>query len=610
MSRRSMIRAEARRTERRRRRLARRATLSVAAALGAGGALTASADAATFPVLNKNDTGADSLRQAVIAANASPDADVITFGPAVTGSMAVNSEIAITNPVDIQGPGAGQLKLVSSGGHRLFNVNAIPAPDQAVRIAGLTLTDGNAMVGGAISNFPAANNAAELTVQNCVITGNSASNGGGAIYSRAGSLTIDGSTITDNSGTHGGGVLISRTDGDQSTEFTITNSTISGNEATTGKGGAIYMDRLLGGTLIRSTTISGNTSHDDGAGIDTYRGTGASLTIDSSAIVNNAGHYSGGGLSVFEPSGPLLISNSTFSGNSAREGGGLDLTIGTNLPMTVTNSTISGNDASERGGGIFFYADDASAKLSLNSTIVAGNLAPAGPDLIQRSATFGTLEAGFSLFGTDPRAGIKLVESAPGTNLFAADPELGGLSSNGGPTRTMLPGAAGPAIDAGSAAGLSVDARGLPRTVDQPATNASDGTDIGAVERADTELTGAAATAAAEQRQHGKKISVTVSVEAGESATAASAGAVTVGKSTFPLTGDAVAVVKDQPQTVVLSPESKSAAKKIAKALGKGKKLHAAVSVAFTDASANSDTEQVEVELTGKKKKKHHKHGG
>ena len=53
--------------------------------------------------------------------------------------------------------------------------------------------------------------------------------------------------------------------------------------------------------------------------------------------------------------------------------------------------------------------------------------------------------------------------AGPG-DLFAADPRLGPLADNGGPTRTraLLPDS--PAVDAGTDAGLKTDQRGVARS--------------------------------------------------------------------------------------------------------------------------------------------------
>ncbi|HEX5899246.1 MAG TPA: choice-of-anchor Q domain-containing protein, partial [Solirubrobacteraceae bacterium] len=66
---------------------------------------------------------------------------------------------------------------------------------------------------------------------------------------------------------------------------------------------------------------------------------------------------------------------------------------------------------------------------------------------------------------------------------LTADPLLGELRDNGGPTATMAPALGSPAIDAGAAFGLGADQRGAPRPSDFGAVaNAGDGSDIGAFE--------------------------------------------------------------------------------------------------------------------------------
>ena len=67
-----------------------------------------------------------------------------------------------------------------------------------------------------------------------------------------------------------------------------------------------------------------------------------------------------------------------------------------------------------------------------------------------------------------------------------ANAMLAALANNGGPTETMALQAGSAAIDAGVAAGASVDQRGLTRTFNDPGVAdapTSDGTDIGAFER-------------------------------------------------------------------------------------------------------------------------------
>lgn len=64
------------------------------------------AQAATFTVTSLNDSGAGSLRKAVLDANAAPGNDTIAFQSGLTGTIVLTSgEIAITDRVAINGPG-------------------------------------------------------------------------------------------------------------------------------------------------------------------------------------------------------------------------------------------------------------------------------------------------------------------------------------------------------------------------------------------------------------------------------------------------------------------------------------------------------------------------
>jgi hypothetical protein len=90
----------------------------------------------------------------------------------------------------------------------------------------------------------------------------------------------------------------------------------------------------------------------------------------------------------------------------------------------------------------------------------------------------------------DGSTGFTAATDKKGTVAAPLNPGLDwkGLRSNGGPTQTvaLLTGSA--AIDKGTSVGLTstltTDQRGLPRTVDKTAANATggDGTDIGAFE--------------------------------------------------------------------------------------------------------------------------------
>jgi hypothetical protein len=156
--------------------------------------------------------------------------------------------------------------------------------------------------------------------------------------------------------------------------------------------------------------------------------------------------------------------------------------------LELANSTIASNTAAVTGGGLYLgsYSYDSgfgSATVPVNSTIVAGNTAAGSAnDLDQaNNSTGGAFNLSFSLAQTTGDAPV--TQTPAGSSIIGADPQLGGLANNGGPTLTMLLAPTSPAVDKGFApTGLTTDQRGDPRTIDLSAANAQDGTDIGAVE--------------------------------------------------------------------------------------------------------------------------------
>jgi hypothetical protein len=422
----------------------------------------------TFEVFNLDDSGSGSLRQAILNANgATTDAvDVIDFQPGLSGTIRLTSgELLITGSVVIHGPGAGVLTVSGNEKSRIFEVAATgPAID--VTISGLTLTQGNAGVfddGGAIrvadetlvlSSVLITDNAAgsagggididddgRLTLENSTVRGNISGSGhpGGGIHLGRNSVAlIRNSTISNNSsGNLGGGIYV---DGGA---LTVENSTILGNSAEAG-GGIL----VSGGTLtVQNTTISENSTFlAEGGGIAAVSG---KLTVTNSTISTNSTPTFGGGIIALRST--LTVENSTISGNSAdKDGGGINiLEEGT---AVIRNSTIAFNTGGGQGGGLFVGAD---APVALQSTLVADNAVGASgsdPDVS------GAVTATFSL-----------VENVTGTaflpgsanNLTGADPLLGPLADNGGPTKThaLLPGS--PALDHGfNPFGLAFDQRG------------------------------------------------------------------------------------------------------------------------------------------------------
>ena len=210
----------------------------------------------------------------------------------------------------------------------------------------------------------------------------------------------------------------------------------------------------------------------------------------------------------------VTLTNSTVSGNNAGDGGGGIRNSGT---LTLTNSTVSGNNAGEDGGGIYDFLGTAN---SFNSTIT-GNRSDAdlngtgigGGVHNAAGATFtfqNTILAGNSetlrvgnffvattgeCDGTIISSGNNLMENYDTSrctvtgNPLLADPKLGPLQNNGGPTQTHVLLAGSPAIDGGNPSGcrdslgalLTTDQRGFPRPADGN-NNSVAACDIGAYE--------------------------------------------------------------------------------------------------------------------------------
>lgn len=232
-------------------------------------------------------------------------------------------------------------------------------------------------------------------------------------------------------------------------------------------------------TSFSGVTIANGTSSGHGGGI---RNNGLLLTLSNCALSNNSATGAfGGGFANENPAGSATVTDCTFSGNRAQNGGGIfntgflwvsnstvvgNSTIGANAggglynsgSLLVTNSTLSGNSAGN-GGGITNYLGTA----TIINSIVAGNTDSAW--------------AGDDCNNCGTQSAFNLI-SIP-SNIV--DPLLGPLTYNGlnQALQTVLPLPGSPAIQMGDPtqvpADITTDERLLPRT-----TNSK--LDLGAVQ--------------------------------------------------------------------------------------------------------------------------------
>jgi hypothetical protein len=125
----------------------------------------------------------------------------------------------------------------------------------------------------------------------------------------------------------------------------------------------INKDLTISGPGASSLAISGNNS----VGVFAING-GITVSISGVTIQNGNAGPSGAGGGISNPQGTLTLTDSTVSGNSARDGGGLY----NNGTMTVTHSTVSGNSAGF-GGGI-----ENTGKVTVTNSTVSNNSANYG----------------------------------------------------------------------------------------------------------------------------------------------------------------------------------------------------------------------------------------
>jgi alpha-L-arabinofuranosidase len=237
--------------------------------------------AATYTVVNLNDSGAGSLRQAIENAT---DGAVVVFSDGLSGTITLTSgALQITNSIDVLGPGPRVISVSGNGASGVFSIPLILAshPVFHVLLSGLTITNGLSSDSGGGGIF----NDGVLTISNCVICGNKTPPCG-----------LLGCAA-------GGGIYNFNT-------CAIINSTIWGNQG--GGGGAIFTSS--GGLSLVNCTICSNISY-----------------------VNYGAIFSGGPVAM---TNCTLVGNQA---NAANGVGGIDAS--SQYPTTIANSIIAGNTA-------------------------------------------------------------------------------------------------------------------------------------------------------------------------------------------------------------------------------------------------------------------------
>lgn len=440
-------------------------------------------------------------------------------------NIVVSSQIDIPTNVDTVIDGNNLVTLDGGGTTRILRAwrNNYRVNTQRLTLQRIRLINGQAPGGGYVAQNPANPDCAygyatggggaielrdmNLNLYDVEFSNNHAATpgpdiGGGAVYA-AGTLDVTGAFVRfiNNSGANGGAVGLLQTNG-RFYNSRFQNNTANGvgrnfvapgcpgvghvnQGGAGGNGGAIVIDgaddteqRLCG------TTVVGNQANELGGGVfRTSNGVGRPTVIDRSRIETNTAPQAGGLFIV--NSNPLQLDASTLSGNSATSFGGVQVV---NSRLDFQNTTFSGNQS--QGHGAAVWQENSSAASVIRNVTFAGNqilgasgaAAALGQAInfpVHNSVFFNNTIAstqfqGVQCWGSAPsgtgnlRWPVKVpaptagAESVCVPGILVANPMLGALADNGGPTPTLMPAPGSPLRDAGTNC-PATDQRGQPR---------------------------------------------------------------------------------------------------------------------------------------------------
>lgn len=343
-----------------------------------------------------------SLREAILAANATAGADTINvpagaFTLTIAGQdegLGATGDLDVTDDLTIAGE-SSSTTILQAGASAAAGIDRVL---HAHSLASLSLS------------------ALAIRHGNPGNTANDGSDDGGGLLVSGGDVTLRHVSVIDNIA-FGGGLAIGASG---TSSAILIESTVSDNLAA-GSGGGIFN----AGTL----TIVGSTINDNHAGVD------------------------GGGVY-----GPINLTNSTISANTAnRHGGGLAVSGSAVLRNATVVKNVADFDENTTGlgGGIIAIDSTSAGTKTFASTIVAGNFAGSSSSdlavLPGESFNFLSSTTRHNLIG-DAATSAGLTNGVDGNivgvSLSSVLSPL--LSANGGPTLThaLVPGS--PVIDAGT----------------------------------------------------------------------------------------------------------------------------------------------------------------
>ena len=250
------------------------------------------------------------------------------------------------------------------------------AGDTSILLKDLTIEENQGKQGGGVH----IENSQNVTIDHCIIRDNkttevskngsdvSVGAGGGVFVSDKSHVTITDSQILDNTGTRGGGIYT-----EHSTVEVVEKSEIKNNIATDVPSGASNSNKGLGGGIysfdstltVTDSTISGNEA----------KGSTSTIIYNDGELSSSTLGNGGGGICAVGKKSDVTLDKVTVTGNKATSnvstnlgaGGGIEAQGGS---LTVKDSTISNNNARGNGGGIFSAQGNV---LDVSGSTIQGN---------------------------------------------------------------------------------------------------------------------------------------------------------------------------------------------------------------------------------------------
>ena len=333
---------------------------------------------AEFEVTSTADSGAGSLRQAMVSANSSGGGDIIFSN--VTGQITLLSPLPrITANVNIFGPGTGSLRVSGNNTNTIFSL----ATGTTNTFSGFTIADAHAIpvpltnhAGDLSTPGCAISNSGCLTVLNCNLTNciNYGDAINGAVIVNNGTLAMQNCQFTasgipsESSAEVFGGCIYNASH----CQVTLNHCVMTKCNAYEGTGLYNEGTATLQNCLLAALDANGE---GNGGAISSY----GSLTLLSCVISNCSDSFWGSG--IFGNGGQIVMSNTVITQNNSLQGGGLFFGTGTNF---LYGCTISGNTCDDGGGGIQNLGADTTM---VNCTISGNNSYAFGGGGIDNLAT-------------------------------------------------------------------------------------------------------------------------------------------------------------------------------------------------------------------------------